>query len=324
MDNQQLLHILQRKIEVGEISKDQVLQLIKDAKKGGTQNTNLDESHSSPITKLFYIIGAAIAIIGISFFVGQIWEEIGTAGRIAVTLGLGILFAGLGSLLLKQKKSLGAVFYILGGALIPDGAMVTLTEFATEDVSIWPVTFTFLLIFIFYLLLTIYHKHVVMTFFAILNGTAVIYLFFSGLLENAHYTITETLYVYITIIVGIVYILLARSFRYDWNHSLYGLLCFFGINAILGPAFAKIFESGIWQTVFVGFIAVALYLSIVMKSKPILTMSTLFLIGYISYISGEYFADSLGWPFLLVILGFLFIGLGYGSIRINKRFIKSD
>lgn len=322
MDNQQLLHILKRKIEVGEINPTDVLSMVKSAKPGNRQNESID-SHSSPITKLFYIIGAAIAIIGISFFVGQVWEDIGTIGRIMVTLGLGLLFAGLGSLLLKQKKSLGGIFHILGGALIPGGAIVTLTEFATREVSIWPVTFTFLFIFIFYLLLTMYHKHVVLTFFSILNGTIVIYLFFAGLLENADYQITETLYVYVTIIVGIVYILLARSFKNDWNQSLYGLLCFFGINAILGPAYTRVFDSGIWQVVFVGFIAVGLYLSIVMKSKPILTMSTLFLIAHISFISGKYFADSLGWPFVLVILGFIFIGLGYGSIRINKKYIKS-
>jgi len=68
-----------------------------------------------------------------------------------------------------------------------------------------------------------------------------------------------------------------------------------------------------------GGLALAAYL----KSRIVLTVSTLFLIAHVSYITSEYFADSVGWPLVLVILGFVFIGLGYISITINKKFIKS-
>jgi hypothetical protein len=51
-------------------------------------------------------------------------------------------------------------------------------------------------------------------------------------------------------------------------------------------------------------------------------MSTGFLIAHVTFITGEYFADSMGWPISLVILGLVFIGLGYASITINKKFIK--
>jgi len=60
-----------------------------------------------------------------------------------------------------------------------------------------------------------------------------------------------------------------------------------------------------------------------MRSRSILVMSTLFLIAHVSYITGEYFADSLGWPISLVILGFVFIGLGYVSISVNKKYITN-
>ena len=63
-------------------------------------------------------------------------------------------------------------------------------------------------------------------------------------------------------------------------------------------------------------------MSVYLKSKIILLMSTIFLIVHVSYITGEYFADSLGWPVVLVLLGFVFMGLGYASIIINNRYIK--
>ena len=66
------------------------------------------------------------------------------------------------------------------------------------------------------------------------------------------------------------------------------------------------------------------FLSVYMKSRSVLIASTLFLVAHVVYITSEYFADSLGWPISLVLLGFVFIGLGYGSVTINKKYIKGE
>jgi len=84
-----------------------------------------------------------------------------------------------------------------------------------------------------------------------------------------------------------------------------------------------VFDSELWQFLYFLVIFGGLYLSIYLKSQIILVMSTIFLIAHISYITSEYFADSLGWPISLVILGFIFIGLGYASVNINKKYINS-
>jgi uncharacterized integral membrane protein len=55
-----------------------------------------------------------------------------------------------------------------------------------------------------------------------------------------------------------------------------------------------------------------------------LALSTIFLLAHVSFITSEYFADSLGWPITLVILGFVFIGLAYFSVTINKKYIKNS
>ena len=64
------------------------------------------------------------------------------------------------------------------------------------------------------------------------------------------------------------------------------------------------------------------FLAVYVKNRSILVMSTIFLIAHVSFITSEYFADSLGWPISLIILGFIFIGLGYGSVTLNKRYIS--
>lgn len=323
MIKEELLQELSTKVSAGEISREEVMSQLNfepATQREGEESTK-KISHFS-ITKMLYVLGAVIVIIGIVFFVAQVWDDIGSFGRITVTLILGLLATAIGSVLLKQKpeEKIGPVFHVIGGALIPGGAMVTLSELSVEVVSLWPVAITFGIIFVFYLLLNYVHNHPVLTFFAIANGTAFIYIFVESMLSNSFYEYGD-LYAYLTMAIGTSYLLLAHSFRKGWNKHLIGALYLFGITGFLGASFSQIFDSVPWQMLYVLIIIGGFFLSVYMKSRSILVMNTLFLIAYISYITSKYFVDSTGWPILLVILGFIFIGLGYASITINKKYL---
>jgi hypothetical protein len=273
---------------------------------------------------MLYVLGAAIVLIGIVIFVSQIWDGIGSFGRISVTLGLGFLIAAIGSMLLKSKpdENIGAVFHFIGGILIPGGAVVTLSELNVDLVSLWSIAITFGVIFAFYLLLNSVHKNPILTFFSIANGTAFVYFIVEAIVDGPFYK-HEVLYAYLTMVIGASYLLLAHSFHNGWNKKLIGVLYFFGITGFLGGGFSQVFDSVLWQMLYFIIVIGGLALSVYMRSRSILIMSTLFLIAHVSYITGEYFADSLGWPISLVILGFVFIGLGYISININKKYIAN-
>ena len=124
-------------------------------------------------------------------------------------------------------------------------------------------------------------------------------------------------------VVGLSYLLLGRSFHGGWNRSLIGLLYFLGSGGFLWAAFSQVEDSLTWLFLYFFLVLGGLFLSIQLKSRGILILSTIFLIIHISYITGEYFADSLGWPISLVILGFIFIGLGYSSFSINKKYLTT-
>lgn len=324
MNKEELLQELSVKISNGELSREEVLSrlnfapAIRQESDGETKGF----SHFS-VTKMLYVLGAVIVITGVGFFVAQIWDDIGSFGRIAVTLGLGLLIAAIGSMLLKQKPedNIGPIFHFIGGMLIPGGAIVTLSELEVDFVSLWPVAITFGVIFAFYLLLNAIHKHPILTFFAIANGTAFIYLLVEAMVEGPYYR-HEDLYAYLTMVIGASYLFLAHAFREGWNKHLIGALYFFGSGGFLGAAFSQVFDSVPWQLFYFLIVLGGLFLSVYMKSRSILVMGTLFLIAHVSYITSEYFADSLGWPISLVILGFVFIGLGYASVTINKKYIK--
>lgn len=324
MNKEELLQELSAKIATGEIGREEVTGRLNlapaarpEAAGGGKRFSHIS------VTNMLYALGAAVVVIGIVIFVVQIWDDIGSAGRIAVTLGLGLLMTALGATLLKQKPGeyIGPVFHAIGGMLIPGGAVVTLSELEVDFVSLWPLTMTFGAIFAFYLLLNVVQKHAILTFFAIGNGTAFIYLLVEAIAEGPFYQ-HEDLYAYLTMAVGLSYLLLAQAFRAGWNRELVGVLSFLGIAGFLGAAFSRVFDSVPWQLAFFLIVLGGMFLSVYLRSRSILAVSTLFLIAHVGYITGEYFADSLGWPISLVILGFVFIGLGYASLAINKKYIK--
>jgi hypothetical protein len=326
MNKEELLQELFTKIVSGEITREEVTSRFCIAPV--TQNEVIaDASKSSSsfsVTKMLYALGAAIVVIGIIIFVYQIWDDIGSFGHIVVTLGLGFLSAAIGSMLFKNspENNLGTIFHFIGGMLIPGGAMVTLSEFSTGQSPLWPVAITFGIILAFYLVLNSIHKNAILTFFAIVNGTIFIYRLVAALIDNA-FTISfnDDIYAYLTMVIGVSYLLLAHSFRDGWNNKLIGVLCLFGITGFLGAAFSRVFDSGLWEMFYFIVVFIGFYLAVYMRNRSILVMSTIFLIAHVSYITDKHFADSLGWPISLIILGFIFIGLGYASITINKKYI---
>jgi hypothetical protein len=272
---------------------------------------------------MLYVLGASVAVIGIVIFAAQIWDDMGSLGRIFITFGLGLLMALQGSLLMKTKpgSNLGVVFHCIGGMLVPGGVVVTLNELNID--TDWSFAIIFAGIFVFYFALNQIHKNAILTLFTVINGTAAVYLVTNALFDPMlAYRDMEILFQYLTMVLGISYMILAYSFNSGWNTKLVGALNFFGVTGLLGSAFIRVLDSGAWELFYFILVFGALLVSVYTKSRIVLIMSTLFLLTHVTYITSEYFTDSLGWPVALVVLGFLFIGLGYASIAINNKYIN--
>ncbi len=327
MDKEELLQELSEKLTSGEIKREEVLSAL--SPDNVETNKPTGEENKKPLrfsaTRLFYILGATIALIGILFFIAQVWDLISSFGRILVTLGFGLLIAAMGSILLKQKPdtNLGAFFHIIGGALIPSGILITLFELDVDINSLWVIAVVFGVTFAFYLLLGIAHKHTVFTFFAILNGTLCLYALFGVIVDGPAYD-NENIYAYFYMMIGAVYLALAYAFRVGWNKYLVSILYILGGALFLGATFSQVFDSIAWQLIYFLILSGGFLLSVYAKKRYIFAISIIFLVAHIVYITNEYFADSIGWPISLLILGFLFIGLGYAFFTINKRYIKTS
>lgn len=320
MTKEELLQELTVKLSTGEISQSELLARM-NMPEVSIEKPKTDRNFS--LNKTLYLVGGAIVTIGLVIFFQQIWNDLGSLGRIFVTLGVGLIMAISGSLFMQRRPddSIGSVFHAIGGFMIPGGAAVFLNEVAPENDSVWPIVFIFGCLSLFYFLLTSHHRKVVLTLFLIANTTAFIYSLYYAVAENTLYDGWHLL-AYLTILIGAVYIVLANQFKGTWNAPLVRALYFFGSAGVYISAFSLVVDMEGLAIFYFFLVLGGLYISILERSRTLLITSTLALIVHVAYITGKYFADSLGWPLSLILLGFIFIGLGYMSIRINKLYIS--
>ena len=83
--------------------------------------------------------------------------------------------------------------------------------------------------------------------------------------------------------------------------------------------------SNAWTPAEIVFVAAAaglVYLSVVVHSRTVLFVATAGLLAYTAWFTGEHFADSLGWPLALVMLGLLMMAVSALAFRIDRDYVQ--
>ena len=62
-----------------------------------------------------------------------------------------------------------------------------------------------------------------------------------------------------------------------------------------------------------------LYACVVLKSRTLLLTTVIAMLAFIGYFSEKHFANSLGWPLTLVLMGVAFLGVGAIAIKVKQR-----
>lgn len=65
--------------------------------------------------------------------------------------------------------------------------------------------------------------------------------------------------------------------------------------------------------------AFMLYACVVLQSRALLFTTVIAMLGYIGYYSAKHFANSLGWPITLVLMGVAFLGVGTIALKVRRR-----
>lgn len=325
MEKETLLISLRTGLQEGIISRADIESLLSPIAKAGDEDTRVSKTFN--LSGVLYYVGAGIAFIGVGIFIGDNWEDLSSALRILLTLGTGLAFFTAASLLESTKLTdrIPDAFHFLGGLLIPGGIFVTLYELGFRGSDFGP-GFIFLALALSYGFAASFYRHNLLLAFALCYGTLA-YFLITEAMANGFVSFDRGDYLaYRFVALGASYMVLGYAFRILFAKFLTPWLYGFGALAILGGAFAlqgfKPNQSVFWEIVYPGLVFGAMFIAIYLRSRAVLMLGAAFLVGDIFKLTSEYFQDSLGWPLMLVLAGFLLIGVGYMVFYLNRKYIQ--
>ena len=294
--------------------------------------------------EIFVYLGSLVVFLALAFLVGLNWGELGSAARIlsmlvptVAMLALGWRLRGSESAEEARRLRLrrGAQALWLGACLLSAlFFMVTFHELGLIDWSErgptdpWVVVSCLLATGVaaaaFVLLPTITQS---IAFH--LCGSAVLFTFLGWLdytLPPLDHFLESLLILVIGLVAGGLCLALSEWLRSKGRKDLVGVSRIFGALAILGFTFILAMDEypATWQKTTmeaVAFLASISFIaaSVKRQSQAFLYSGAAFLLFLIIYVNFEHFADTVGMPIALLIIGVLLIGVGLGTERLSRR-----
>jgi len=99
---------------------------------------------------------------------------------------------------------------------------------------------------------------------------------------------------------------------------LVGLGYFFGSIMAYAGLFDLVHGTSI-ELIYLAVAASMLYACVVLQSRALLFTTVVAMLGFIGYFTAKHFADSLGWPVTLVLMGVAFLGVGTLAIKVKRK-----
>lgn len=281
------------------------------------------------LAEIMNYLGGGIVAIGIGIFLSENWDALNTFTRILSTLGAGVLAYSIGVMFSKQESRifLGQAFHLIAAVVIPIGLFVVLDEMGADTSGWGIISLIMSALFVLYLASYRMFRENIFLLASIVFGTGLFLSVTGWLSERSALFLDGDLSSYQFLVIGLAYMLLGYGFVGKSMASLtrylypFGLLFFLVATFSLGGYAPD--QNLFWEIIFPGLSLGAVFLSLSLRSRAFLIIGTAALIIYIFKITGEYFADSLGWPLALILAGFGMIAVGSLFVRLNKRYKNS-
>jgi uncharacterized membrane protein len=329
-----LLSKIEEWVEEGLISPEQGEAL----KRRETEGAAISPARQVKADEIFVYLGSLVVFLALAFLVGLNWGELESAGRILSLLVPTVTMLALGWRLRGSETARlrrGAQALWLGACLLSVVFfMVTFHQLGLIDWSErgptdpW-VVLSFLLAtgvaaVAFVLLPTISQST------ALHLCSSVALLTFLGWLDQTlppfNHFYENLLVLVIGLVAGGLCLALSEWLRARRRKDLIRVSRIFGTLAILGFTFILAMDEypATWQKATMEAIAFLASISFITasvqrQSQAFLYIGASFLFFLIIYVNFEHFADRIGMPIALLIIGVLLIGLGLGTERLSKR-----
>jgi len=93
---------------------------------------------------------------------------------------------------------------------------------------------------------------------------------------------------------------------------------FIGSIMAYGGLFDLVHNTSV-ELLFLAVTASVLYACVVLQSRALLLTTVIAMLAFMGYFSEKHFANSLGWPITLVLMGVAFLGIGAIALKVKQR-----
>lgn len=275
------------------------------------------DKRAAPIlNRLLVYLGGTFVFAGLGLLVSLIWDDIGSAQRVIVTFGPGLTAFICGLLALKNARYERAAtpLFLIAAFLQPTGLFVFMDEYLPHTGDIQLAT------------LYVFGAMALQQGLAFLQTRRTSLLFFTLCFWQAWLAIlTDRLDIdgdLASATLGAGILCLSAAIDKSPHRVIAPVWYFAGAVAALA-GFFELVENGPLELAFLGVNAFFVYLSVRLASRTLLLVSIASLIGYLSWYTYKYFAHVTGWPVALIILGFILLGLGAWTVKLNRSITQS-
>lgn len=266
------------------------------------------------LVRVLGILGATFVFAGIGTFIALQWEAMNSAARVVVTLGSGVAAFALALLAARDPRArvVAVPLFLVAAALEPTGMFVAFDEYGSGGDWQLAALITFGAVGLQFGAAFGALRRSTLLFLTIFFAVAFAW---SGLdYANMDGTI-------VALTLGVSMMLAAVGADRSGHGDVTPFWYFCGATAFLGGLFDVVdgtpVEAG-FLLVAIGFV----YLAVALRSRTLLVVSTMAILGHVGWFTSQHFAESVGWPLALIAFGLFMIGLSAVAYRIDRDYVR--
>lgn len=267
------------------------------------------------LSRLFGYVGGIFVFVGLAIYVGMQWDHLDSAGRILVTLGPGFCAFILALVCTTDARFERAAtpLFLVAAFMEPSGILVMMKEYSRGGDPAHGLLFMHLVMGIQQGCAFKAKDRTVLAFTTLVfcSGFFVIACDLLGINDRL-----------IGFTLGFSWLCIAWSLGQSRHRPIAALGYFFGAILVLGVSYDWLRNTPA-EILFLGLSCLVIYVSTLARSRSLLLVGTLAMIGYIGHYIAMHFANNLNAPVLLMLMGFILIGMGAIAVQINNKYIKS-
>lgn len=282
----------------------------------GHLNRTTNNKQKLNITRLLAYVGGMFVFAGICIFTGLNWAGMNSAARIVITLGPGIATFVMALTALGDKRFSGVAtpLFLISSCLQPTGIMVAFAELSSGGDGRYAVLTTSGVMLAQQLMTFLRLRHSSLLFSSLLFGMTFLIVICDLIGLGGRVT---------GLVTGAAVLCLSVATSKS-PHSAIAPFWYAVSSALLLSSLFALVNTSALEVLFLGASCGLVYLSTHVRSRTLLFISTVSILGYIGYFTNRHFVDSIGWPIALILFGLAMIGLSAQALKINRKYIQSQ